>query len=1038
MGISPERWREAGQRFDALVDADATERAVALAELRLEDPELADLVQRLLDEDASDTGMLDRGLNSVAPTVVASLGDASQDDDCRPTGLPSIEGIEIGLRLGQGGMGEVFRAERCVDGVHQTVALKLLRPGVDPSGELRRRFQRERRILARLEHPDIARFVDAGATADGQPWLAMEFVDGEPITDHARRSGLDLRQRVALLLRVARAVAFAQTCMVVHRDIKPSNILVDANGRPRLLDFGIAKLLEAPPGSMLETQTVLRAFSPAYAAPEQIHDEPISMATDVYALGLVLYELLTGRLPRERQAGSVLELSRRLQQESTERPSTVIRSETSAAEYTTTDHRDLQRQAKTVAGDLDLITLTALKADPTRRYASAEAFANDLENWLEGRPIAARPDSLGYRLRRRIARNRLGVAAAILGVVILSAALGSAFWQAQRAAQAVASAQTATYSPQRIVVLPFSDFSPDGDQAFLGEGIADTLTRRFAEIEQLSVIARTSASAYRGRDVASIAKDLRVGWVLEGSVQRGEDRLRIIARLVRTSDQSQVWSLSVERAAGDIFAVQDEIAAQVLEALLGSEVLGVQGSQSARTRPEVYDLYLQGRERWQRREGQAAVEAVTLLEQAVAMDPGFAPARSELATALYLSPSPRLEKLPQVEAEIREALTLDPDDAQAHAIRGLVLLDEGRLVESRDALRKALERRPNDVNILAWLASSYSTAGLMNSAARYNQRAYELDSMNVFARTRLIGQLLVDRPAEAIALARQTVRLFPESSLAWGWLVGAHERQGNYEAAVLAAVDALEHVEQHDFFVYSIASGFNNLGELELADRWRARIPDYRTSIGQEYQWLTARGRGEATVALAEQEMAQHGELPWLLVWYGRALVSVGRNDEAWLVLNRVMAEGPSLDEPGNVNWAQSEIPILVAGLARRRGDTARAEALEAALAPLIEQVERDWPLGAEERRFFLDIAMGRYERAASRLRGLGPRMEPVFAHMVEHIDWWRPLGETEAGRAFIENMRQDLARQLQRLRESDIPWLLEPEAWSAPSPATP
>ena len=435
--------------------------------------------------------------------------------------------------------------------------------------------------------------------------------------------------------------------------------------------------------------------------------------------------------------------------------------------------------------------------------------------------------SHGEKGAQKVSRQEAGVLA-----VLLVIGLALTGWVARPGTEpSLAMAIPSAHAATRIAVLPFEDFSPGQDQQFLGDGIADTLLRTFAGIEGLSVIARTSAVAYRGRDVATIARDLEVGWVLEGNVQRAGDRLRIVTRLVRTADQSQQWALSFERTADDIFAIQDEIAAQVLDAVLGTEVIGLEPPHLARTSTEAYDLYLKGRELWQRGETAATIEAIALLEQAVALDPEFAPARSELATALYFAPGPRLEKLPRIQAEIERTLVLNPDDAQAHAIRGRLLLDEGWLADSRIALERALELRPNDVNILGWLASSYFEAGMMSSAARYTRRAFELDSMNLFARTRLIGILMFESPPEATALARQTVRLFPESSLAWGWLVNVLRRQGNHEAAVLAAVDALDHVTEEDAFVFSIAEGFNELGDLEMADRWRARIPDFQPNL---------------------------------------------------------------------------------------------------------------------------------------------------------------------------------------------------------------
>ena len=485
MPFNRERWREASQRFEALVDAAPAEREAELAALRESDSELANLVLRLLAEDAAEAGPLDAGIRGLAPTMVSALGSNSVEALGAAAGPPQIEGLHIGERLGQGGMGEVFRAERCVGGVQQIVALKLLRPGMD-SIELRRRFLRERRILADLEHPDIARFVDAGVTRDGRPWLAMEFVDGEPITTYAQRAKLGLRQRVSLMLRVVQAVSFAQSRLVVHRDLKPSNILIDAEGRPRLLDFGIAKLLERPDETEA-TQTSMRALSPAYAAPEQVADGPISTATDVYALGLVLYEMLTGRLPHARSAHSLKDLGERVARVATQRPSAVLRNESDAAsDALALDRVGLERQARSIAGDLDLIVLTALQHESARRYASAQALADDLQRWLEGRAIAARGDSPGYRLRRFVSRHRAAVAASLLVVFSLVGGLSAALWQAQRAeaeaARATAEAERADRSKRYFARL-LADTSPTRQRRGAQMSLAELVREAAARIE---------------------------------------------------------------------------------------------------------------------------------------------------------------------------------------------------------------------------------------------------------------------------------------------------------------------------------------------------------------------------------------------------------------------------------------------------------------------------------------------------------------------------------------------------------------------------
>jgi serine/threonine-protein kinase len=348
--------------------------------------------------------------------------------------------------LGRGGMGEVWLAARDEGGFRQEVALKLLKRGMD-SEDLLRRFVQERRILAGLSHPSIARFIDGGVGDDGAPWYAMEYVDGVPVTDHARTKALDVRARVALVAEVAEAVAYAQNRLVVHRDLKPSNILVDAQGRTHLLDFGIAKLLEAGADADA-TATGLRAMSPAYAAPEQILDEPISAATDVYALGVVLYELLTGALPHERASATLETLAERVRHEAPERPSHRLRK--SEATTTTTlgaDANTAQRFARAMAGELDTIALTALRREPDRRYASAAAFADDLRRWLDGRPVAAQADTATYRMRKFVARHRLAVGSASAVLLALIAGFGTALWQAsvarEQAARAEAQAQRA-------------------------------------------------------------------------------------------------------------------------------------------------------------------------------------------------------------------------------------------------------------------------------------------------------------------------------------------------------------------------------------------------------------------------------------------------------------------------------------------------------------------------------------------------------------------------------------------------------------------
>jgi eukaryotic-like serine/threonine-protein kinase len=329
--------------------------------------------------------------------------------------------------LGRGGMGEVYLAERADGRFEQKVAVKLIKRGMD-SVEILRRFARERRILARLEHPGIARLLDGGETPDGRPYFVMERVEGEPITDYCRARGVPLEDRLRLFALCCDAVDAAHRGLVVHRDLKPSNILVTPDGQVKLLDFGIAKLLGEEDGEMQLTRLGERVITPAYAAPEQILGGGVTIVTDVFALGVVLYELLTGALPYDRRATTPHELAARVERERAERPSTVAR------RITETDGADRKRQrwVRRLRGDLDTITMKALAHEPERRYSSAAALGEDVRRYLTSRPVEARPDSRGYRLRKFVMRHRLGVAAS--GVVAAAVLVALAVSLAETAA----------------------------------------------------------------------------------------------------------------------------------------------------------------------------------------------------------------------------------------------------------------------------------------------------------------------------------------------------------------------------------------------------------------------------------------------------------------------------------------------------------------------------------------------------------------------------------------------------------------------------
>jgi len=411
--MDTERWLRLSPLLDALLELPDDLRNEHLAALRREDAALADELEKLLTLEESDTEFL------AEPVVELPNG-------ARPGAR--IGAYRLDRLIGEGGMGQVWLATRA-DGLYERkVALKLLRPGLaDP--RLRQRFDREREILARFAHPYIARLLDAGINKDGQPYLALEYVDGEPITGYCQSRQLDIAARLDLFRQVCEAVSHAHANLIVHRDLKPSNILVTPAGHVRLLDFGIAKLLDVEPLPVEATRTGVRTFTLHYAAPEQIRGEPVTTMTDVYSLGVVLYELLTGSKPYRLKRQTDAEWEEAILAGEPLRPSQAA----ARANDETTRPYSPARLARELTGDLDNIGLKALAKRPEQRYVSAEALSQDLLSYLRGRPVSARGESLGYRTRKYFRRHRWALGAAALVLAVMATALTVVSWQAQQA-----------------------------------------------------------------------------------------------------------------------------------------------------------------------------------------------------------------------------------------------------------------------------------------------------------------------------------------------------------------------------------------------------------------------------------------------------------------------------------------------------------------------------------------------------------------------------------------------------------------------------
>jgi eukaryotic-like serine/threonine-protein kinase len=433
--MTPERWQQVKELFHAALEREPAQRALFLAEACAEDAALRDEVTSLLAEEERLGSFIDKP--AVAPL-------AEPPDVLRHRLIGPYRVIR---ELGHGGMGLVLLAERADQQFKRQVAVKLLRAGLDVAFILNR-FLNERQILASFDHPNIARLLDGGVTTEGLPYLVMEYVEGAPLDRYCDEHKLDAKARLKLFQQICAAVHYAHRNLIVHRDLKPGNILVTAEGLPKLLDFGIAKILapDSFPDTVQPTGTWDRPMTPAYASPEQVRGLPITTASDVYSLGVLLYELLTGHRPY-RVAGSLPhELARVICEQEPQRPSIVINrveeitratgevvviTPQQISEARAVRPEKLRRQLQ---GDLDNIVLMALRKEPERRYSSVEQLAQDIENYLQGRPVSARQDNFHYRTAKFLRRHKTGVAVAALVMLTL---LGSTLvaWRQARLAE---------------------------------------------------------------------------------------------------------------------------------------------------------------------------------------------------------------------------------------------------------------------------------------------------------------------------------------------------------------------------------------------------------------------------------------------------------------------------------------------------------------------------------------------------------------------------------------------------------------------------
>jgi eukaryotic-like serine/threonine-protein kinase len=488
--VTPDQYQQVKEIFHAALELNSDERAEFLSRACNGDNTIRDEVDSLL----AHQPQAENFIESSAFELGARLLSGSELDTLKGRRIGQYELID---ELGHGGMGAVYLAARADDQFKKQVAIKIVRRGLD-TRETRSRFRHERQILASLDHPNIAKLLDGGATDDGLPYLVMDYIEGLPITEYCDKHSLTINQRLNLFRTVCSAVHYAHQRLIIHRDLKPGNILVSSDGTPRLLDFGIAKLIDTTSEKGL-TGTDVRLMTPEYASPEQVLGHEVTTVSDVYALGVLLYQLLTGQKPYRITSSRPDAIARAICDQQPERPSEAV------------------DNGKLLRGDLDNIVLKAMQKEPERRYTSVEQFSEDIRRHVEGLPVSARKDTLTYRSLKFVRRHRVGVAAAAVVIVTLISAIVATAWQARVAARERDTARLEKAKAERVnaflqEMLSSADPLKKGYSVKASDLLADAARRAQIDLasqpEMQAEVLRTIGNTYSGLGLLAEAEPL--------------------------------------------------------------------------------------------------------------------------------------------------------------------------------------------------------------------------------------------------------------------------------------------------------------------------------------------------------------------------------------------------------------------------------------------------------------------------------------------------------------------------------------------------
>lgn len=749
---------------------------------------------------------------------------------------------QITREIGRGGMGVVYMAER-IDGVfRQDVAIKFIKRGMDTDSILKR-FRNERQILASLSHPNVALLYDGGTTEQGLPYFVMEYVAGEPLYQFCDSRKLSIKERLKIFIKVCEAVHATHQIKVVHRDLKPSNILVKPDGTPKLLDFGIAKLLdsELADTTIDPTATQMRMMTPEYASPEQVSGGEISTASDIYSLGVLLYELLSGHRPYRLKNRSPYEIARVICEEFPESLGESLESQETFVEKSEVQTLEkvlesrgsnLKELRQALSGELEQIVMNALHKKPENRYQTALELAEDIQLYLKGKPLKRR---FIPQAKPALAEKEEKISLAVLPLKVIGSA-----------------------------------FDGETDEQYLSIGLADALITRLSQVGRLVVRPTSSTLRFSNQnDAFEVGRELEVEFVVDGNIRFVGNRIRVTAQLLNVKDNSTCWAEKFDEQFTDVLELEDSISERVVKVLLphltGEEQqrLEKRGTNNV----EAYQAYLRGRYFANQFSGESLLKSVEAYHQAIKLDPNYALPHVGIADfyiwSAVFGQIPCHEAYPKAKAAVENALRFDDSLGEAYAILAFItLLYEWNWSEAEKLVKRALELNPNYPFAHECYSNFFSTQGLFDEAIREIKLAEELDPLSPRAKLMTSWTLYQARRfAESVAKAKEATEM---QTFAQGFL-----HLGNAQANNGETKEAVESLRQ------SINLWMDN------------PMPRYMLC----YALVADNQKEEAWKVL--EEMKVLGERVYLKPFYlGMAYAALAENDLAFEWFEKSLASG--------------------------------------------------------------------------------------------------------------------------------------------------